>query len=167
LEIKQIARFLGLSPVDISETGFPLSAVMTEHPEAIVPVKSLPQLLDITPNFSLMKNYCQRMGITGVVVFTTEANDPKANAHMRHFAPVVGINEDPTSGIAAVALGYYLVKNGIIPGEETTRIIVEQGYSQQMPGLVYVHVYTYEKEILRIAFGGQAVLTFEGRIRLP
>ncbi len=167
LEIKSIARFLGISPVDIAETNLPLSVIQSGQPEIVVPVKSLPQLLDIAPNFALMKNYCQRLRITGIVVFTTETNDQEANVHMRHFAPAVGINEDPTSGGAAVALGYYLVKNGIIPAEETTRIVVEQGYSLQMPGLVYVHIYTYKNDILRVAFGGQAVLTFEGRIRLP
>ncbi|MEO0184730.1 MAG: PhzF family phenazine biosynthesis protein [candidate division WOR-3 bacterium] len=167
LEAKSIARFLGISPVDISETNLPLSVVQSGHPEVIVPVKSLPQLLDIKPNFALMKSYCQRLRITGIVVFTTETNDEEANVHMRHFAPVVGINEDPTSGGAAVALGYYLVRNGVFPAKETTRIVVEQGYSLQMPGLVYVHIDTYKNDILRVAFGGQAVMTFEGRIRLP
>ncbi|MGB9720396.1 MAG: PhzF family phenazine biosynthesis protein [bacterium] len=167
LEAKSIARFLGISPVDISETNLPLSVVQSGHPEVIVPVRSLPQLLDIRPNFALMKSYCQRLKITGIAVFTMETNEEEANVHMRHFAPAVGINEDPTSGGAAVALGYYLVKNKIIPAEETTRIVVEQGYSLQMPGLVYVHIDTYKNDILRVAFGGQAVMTFEGRIRLP
>ncbi|MEO0094546.1 MAG: PhzF family phenazine biosynthesis protein [candidate division WOR-3 bacterium] len=167
VDIKSVARFLGISPIDISQTNLPLSTVLSGHPEIIVPVKSLTQLLDINPNFVLMKNYCLRAGITGIVVFTTETNDPEANVHMRHFAPIVGINEDPTSGGAAVALGYYLVKNNIIPAEEITRIVVEQGYSLKMPGLVYVHIYTYQKDILRVAFGGQAVITFEGKLRLP
>lgn len=167
LEIKSIARFLGIPPVDISDTNLPLRIVQSGHPEIIVPIRSLPQLLDIKPNFALMKSYCERMKIIGIVVFTTETNNPEANVHIRHFAPAVGINEDPTSGGAAVAVGYYLVKNNIIPAEETTRIVIEQGYSLQMPGLVYVHVYTYKKDILRVAFGGQAILTFEGRIRLP
>ncbi len=167
LEIKNVARFLGVSPIELSETNMPLSAVQSGHPEIIVPVKSLPQLLDITPNFTLMKKYCQRLGITGVVIFSMETNDPEANVHMRHFAPIVGINEEPASGGAAVTLGYYLVKNKIIKKEETTRIIVEQGYSLQMPGLVYVHIYTHNNDILRTTFGGQAVMTFEGRVCLP
>lgn len=167
LEIKNIARFLGISPADISETNLPLSVIQSGNPEIIVPVKSLPQLFELTPNFTLMKNYCERLNVLGIVVFTSETNNPEADVHMRHFAPAVGINEDPASGGAAVALGYYLVKNGIIPAEETTRIVVEQGYSLQMPALVYVHIYTYKKDILRAAFGGQAVLTFEGRIYLP
>lgn len=167
LELKSVARFLGISLNDISQTNMPLAGVQSGHSEVIVPVKSLPQLLDINPNFALMKNYCQRLGVTGIVVFTLETNEPEANVHMRHFAPILGINEDPASGGAAVALGYYLVKNGIIPAQETTRIVVEQGYSLQMPGLVYVHVDTYKNDILRVAFGGQAVMTFEGKIRLP
>ncbi|MEO0137742.1 MAG: PhzF family phenazine biosynthesis protein [candidate division WOR-3 bacterium] len=167
LEIKTVARFLGISPSEILGTGLPLSAVQSGNSEVIVPVKSLLQLLEIKPNFSLMKSYSERLGVTGIIVFALEANDPQANVHMRHFAPAVGINEDPISGAAAVALSYYLVKNRIIPVEETTRIVVEQGYSLQMPGLVYTHIYTHQNEILRAAFGGQAVVTFEGKIQLP
>jgi trans-2,3-dihydro-3-hydroxyanthranilate isomerase len=167
LEIKTISNFLGISPVDISDTGYPISVVESGYLEVVVPVKSLNQLFDIRPNFQLMKNYCQRLGLTGVVVFTMETSESDSQAQMRHFAPSVGINEDPASGGAAVALGYYLVQSGIIPAEETTRIVVEQGYALQRPGLIYVHIHSYKKEVLRVSFGGQAVITFEGKVLIP
>ena len=166
-ELKTISKFLGLSPVDITDTALPLKAVESGYIEIIVPVKSLESLLSMTPNYQLMKNYCDRFGITGILAFTKETRETSSNAHIRHFAPAVGINEDPASGGAAACLGYYLVDCGIIPPEEMVRIIVEQGYAMQRPGIIYVHVYMIKKEIIRVAFGGQGIVTFEGKVMLP
>lgn len=167
LEEKPISKFLGISPVDISETIYPIRAVESGYIEIVVPIKSLRLLLDIKPNFQLMKNYCERFGITGLICYSRETCSKGATVHLRHFAPAVGIDEDPASGGASVFLGYYLVQAGIIPAEEMTRIVVEQGHSMQRPGIIYVHIYTYKKEILRVAFGGQGIVTFEGRVLLP
>lgn len=166
-EIKSISKFLGISPIDISDTGYPIKAVESGYLEVILPIKSLELLLDLKPNFQLMKSYCERFSITGIVAYTRETRDKNSTVHLRHFAPVVGINEDPASGGASASLGYYLVQTGIVPTEEITRIVVEQGHSMQRPGLIYVHIHTYKKEILRVAFGGQGVVTFEGRVVLP
>jgi len=166
-EIKTISKFLGVSPVDITDTSFPIKAIESGYIEVVVPIKSLDSLLNMNPNFQLLKNYCERFGITGMVVFSKETKERDSTVHLRHFAPSVGINEDPASGGAAACLGYYLVHSGIVPAEEMTRIVVEQGYAMQRPGIIYVHVYTIKKDIIRVAFGGQGIVTFEGRVLLP
>lgn len=167
LEIKTISNFLGIPPVDITDTSMPVKAVESGLVEIAVPVRSIRTLLEMEPNFQLMKNYCERFGITGILAFSMETREKSSNVHMRHFAPAVGINEDPASGGAAACLGYYLVEAGIIPAEEMTRIVVEQGYSMQRPGTIYVHVYTVKREIMHVSFGGQGIITFEGKIMLP
>jgi PhzF family phenazine biosynthesis protein len=166
-EIKTISNFLNVSPVDIIDTNHPIRIMDAGHAELVVPLKSLDQLLAIEPNFQLMKNYCTRFNLTSVIVFTKETRDKESNVHMRHFAPAVGINEDPVSGGAGTSLGYYLVQENILPREEVTRIVVEQGLAMQRPGLIYVHVHTFNKDIIRVTFGGNAVVTFEGRVLLP
>lgn len=166
-EIKTIATFLGIPPVEIIETNFPVRVMDAGHGEIVVPVRTLGQLLDLQPNFQLMKNYCMRYNLTSILAFSTETREPESNAHLRHFAPVLGINEDPVSGGAAASLGYYLVQNNILPREEVTRIVVEQGYALQRPGLIYVHVHTYNQDVIRVTFGGNAVVTFEGRVLIP
>jgi PhzF family phenazine biosynthesis protein len=167
VEIKTIANFLNISPVDILDTNFPVRVVEAGHGELLVPFKSLDQLLEIEPNFTLMKNYCLRFNLTSVIVFAMQTRDKESNVHMRNFAPVIGINEDPASGGASTSLGFYLVQNNIVPREEVTRIVVEQGYAMQRPGLIYVHVHTISKDIIRVTFGGNAVVTFEGRVLVP
>lgn len=166
-EIKTISNFLNVSPVDITETNFGIRIMEAGHGEIIVPLKSLDQLLSVEPNYQLMKNYCTRFNLTSVIVFSMQTRDKESNVHMRHFAPAIGINEDPASGGASTSLGYYLVQNNIIRREEVTRIVVEQGYAMQRPGLIYVHVHTFNKDIIRVTFGGNAVVTFEGRVLLP
>lgn len=167
VEIKAVATFLGIPPVEIIETNFPVRVLDAGHASLVVPVRTLGQLLDLQPNYQLMKNYCTRFNLVSILAFSTETREPESNAHMRHFAPMIGINEDPVSGGAATSLGYYLVQNNIVPGEEVTRIVVEQGYSLQRPGLIYVHIHTYNKDVIRVTFGGHAVVTFEGRVLIP
>jgi PhzF family phenazine biosynthesis protein len=167
LEIKRIARFLGISPVDVIDATYPLGVVSSGVTDIIVPVRSLNTLLDIKPNFQLMKNYCERLLMTGVVVYSMETFDKNNTVHMRHFAPTVGIDEDPVSGAASASLGCYMVKNRIVQLEEMTRIVVEQGNSMGRPGLVYIHVHSYKNQIMKVAFGGQGVVIFEGRVLLP
>jgi PhzF family phenazine biosynthesis protein len=114
-----------------------------------------------------MKNYCDRFHITGLVAFCTATMEKEYNAHMRHFAPSVGINEDPVSGLASASLGCYLTHNQMVDVQEMTRILIEQGYAMNRPGCVYVHVHTHKNQIMKVTFGGQGVITFEGRTALP
>ncbi len=167
IDIKSISRILGISPIDIRETNYPVAAVSSGYTDLIVPVKSLEQLMDIKPNFQLMTSYCNRLRINGIVVFTMKTFDENNTVHMRYFAPTVGIKEDPVSGASSASLGCYLLKNRIIPQQEMTRILVEQGHSMNMPGIVYVHINIIKDQILKVSFGGQGVVTFEGRILLP
>lgn len=168
LDIKQIARFLGIPPVDIVDTKYPLGVVsLSGCTEIIVPVADCPAITAVTPNFQLMKNYCDRFHFTGLVTFCMATIEKEYNAHMRHFAPSVGINEDPVSGLASASLGCYFVHNQIVDIEEMTRIVIEQGYSMNRPGCVYVHVHTHKNQIMKVTFGGQGMVTFEGRTVLP
>ncbi|HEC77553.1 MAG TPA: PhzF family phenazine biosynthesis protein [candidate division WOR-3 bacterium] len=168
LDIKQIARSLSIPPVNIIDSKFPLGVVaLSGSTDIIVPVDNCDTLLNITPNFPLMKSYCDRFHMTGVVVYCFETMEKDNTAHMRHFAPAVGINEDPVSGAASAGLGCYFIQNRIVPIEETTRIIIEQGYAMQRPGKVYVHVHTLKNQIMKVTFGGQGIVTFEGRTMLP
>jgi len=168
LDVKQISRFLGIPPVEILDANRPIGVVeISGCVEIIVPVVSSDVLLNLTPNFQLMKNFCDRLQTTGIVVYCSETFEKSNNAHMRHFAPSVGINEDPVSGAASASLGCYLVHNRIVAMEEMVRVVVEQGHSMKRPGVVYIHIHTYKSKIMKAAFGGQGVITFEGRVSLP
>jgi len=168
LDIKQIARFLGIPPVSITDTNQPMGVVaFSGCTEIIVPVDTCETILQMQPNFPVMKNFCDRLQLTGIAAYCMKAIEKQNTAHMRHFAPSVGIAEDPVSGAASAALGSFLIHNRLIPVDEITRLIIEQGHAMQRPGIVYVHIHTYKNQILKVTFGGQGVIAFDGRIKLP
>lgn len=168
VDVKQIARLLGIPQIEIQDSTYPVGIVSSSgHTDIIVPVETYDILFSITPNFPLMKNYCDRLQITGIVVYCLHTMEKDNTAHMRHFAPSVGIDEDPVSGAASASLGCYLIHNRIVPRREMTRIVIEMGYAMKRPGRVYIHVHSYKSQIMKVTFGGQGIITFEGRTALP
>ena len=161
-----LARMLGLTPAEISASGLRPEAVSTGMYDLVVPAPSLNHLVDLKPDFELMSRFCTRVGITGIQVFALETNE-NSTASVRHFAPAIGIDEDPVSGAACGALACYLIKNGIIKPEDFNRLIIEQGYALGRPGKVYVHIRMYRGGISEVKVGGQAVTTFVGSILIP
>jgi PhzF family phenazine biosynthesis protein len=165
VDVKQISRLFGIPPVHIVKTTHPVGVVaLSGCTDIVVPIESRDVLLNVVPNFQLIRNYCDRSRISGVVLYCLDTSDEKYTAHMRYFAPSVGMDEDPVSGAASASLGCYLVQNRLVPMKDMSRLVIEQGYSMNRPGVVYVHVYVQKNQIQKVTFGGQGVVTFEGRI---
>ncbi|MEO0137227.1 MAG: PhzF family phenazine biosynthesis protein [candidate division WOR-3 bacterium] len=163
----QLSRILGISQHDLLAANLPFDIISTGYYDLIVPIKSLEIMKNIKPDFTFMNNFCIRLGIHGIIVFCMETFEPGDTVFMRHFAPVVGINEDPISGAAAGSVGCYLIRKNLIEPSNFSRIIVEQGYLQNRQGKVYVHVECSRDQIYRVKVGGNAVLTFTGYILAP
>ena len=162
-----VAKFLGLTVNDISISGFPFDVISTGVYDLIIPIRSLNDMRNISPHFSLMDSFCTRLGIHGIIVFCLDTFEPGNTAFMRHFAPSLGVSEDPISGAAAGSLGCYLIRHKLIEPANFTRIVVEQGYLQQRQGKVFVHIECTRGLIYRVRVGGNAVLTFTGYILTP
>lgn len=163
----QLSRILGISQHDLLAANLPFDIISTGYYDLIVPIKSLEIMRNLKPDFTFMNNFCVRLGIHGIIVFCMETFEPGDTVFMRHFAPVVGINEDPISGAAAGSVGCYLIRKNLIEPSNFSRIIVEQGYLQNRQGKVYVHVECSRDQIFRVKVGGNAVLTFTGYILTP
>ncbi|MEO0096312.1 MAG: PhzF family phenazine biosynthesis protein [candidate division WOR-3 bacterium] len=163
----QLSRILGISQNDLLAANLPFDIISTGYYDLIVPIKSLEIMKNLKPDFTFMNNFCIRLGIHGIIVFCMETFEPGDTVFMRHFAPVVGINEDPISGAAAGSVGCYLIRKNLIEPSNFSRIIVEQGYLQNRQGKVYVHVECSRDQIYRVKVGGNAVLTFTGYILAP
>jgi len=163
----QLARILGISQHELGATNLPLDVISTGFYDLIVPIKSLETVKNLNPDFTFMNNFCIRLGIQGIIVFCLETFEPGDTAFMRHFAPALGVNEDPISGAAAGSLGCYLIKRGLVEPSNFSRIVVEQGYLLNRQGKVYVHVESTRDQIYRVKVGGNAVLTFTGYILTP
>jgi trans-2,3-dihydro-3-hydroxyanthranilate isomerase len=100
------------------------------------------------------------------MVFTRETEQPTATVHVRVFAPLLGVPEDPATGSANGALGAYLVHHRAIPiTEPTVHIVSEQGAELHRPSTLYVEVDHRDGEPTGVRVGGQVTPVIEGVVR--
>lgn len=168
-DVTELAEGLGLPPGAITTTGWPVQVVSTGVPQMMVPVRSLAQVqaLDASQlNVAALSRVCRAAGTDCVMVFTFETESPDSTVHVRMFAPLLGVPEDPATGSANGGLGAYLVHHHAVPvSEPTTHILSEQGAEMGRPSTLYVEVDSQGEEITAVRVGGQVVPVAEGVVR--
>jgi trans-2,3-dihydro-3-hydroxyanthranilate isomerase len=178
-DVSELSTGLGLASEAITDVEFPVQIVSTGVPQMMVPVRSLAevQALDASKlNTAALNRVCRALGTECVMVFTFECEgkrsgsfgteQPKATVHVRMFAPLLGVPEDPATGSANGALGAYLVHHRAVEvTEPTTYIVSEQGAEISRPSTVYVEVDSRGEEITAVRVGGQVVPVLEGVVR--
>jgi trans-2,3-dihydro-3-hydroxyanthranilate isomerase len=168
-DVTDLATGLGLPPEAIEETGLPVQLVSTGVPQLMTPVRSLTavQALDAGKlNTAVLNQVCHDIGTECVMVFTFETERPESTVHVRMFAPLLGVPEDPATGSANGALGAYLVRHRAVEvTEPITYIVSEQGAEIDRPSMLYVEVDSAGEEITAVRVGGQVVLVAEGVVR--
>jgi len=115
----------------------------------------------LQPDMAAVAQLSRDLGLSGITVFSL---DPAADAaaHVRTFAPAMGIAEDPVCGSATATIAAYLAETGLI--EETgDSYLVSQGTELGRDGRISVRV---EDGGRSITFGGCAVTAIDGRIEV-
>lgn len=106
-----------------------------------------------------------RLGGAGLVVFSW---DPAAAvAHARVFAAGAGVPEDPATGSAAIALGFWLAASGLVDADGPTSYAVRQGAEMGRPSLLRGEVVTEAGRPVSGSVAGTVVPVAEGTIRPP
>jgi len=168
-DVTDLAAGLGLPTEAIKATGLPVHVVSTGVPQMMVPVRSLDEVrgLDVGRlNIPALNRTCRAADTECVFVFTLETERLEANAHVRFFAPLLGVLEDPATGSANGALGAYLVHHGAVPATEgATYIVSEQGAELGRPSTLYVEVDSDRGQITSVRVGGKVVPVAEGVVR--
>jgi trans-2,3-dihydro-3-hydroxyanthranilate isomerase len=168
-DVADLAAGLGLPAEAITATGLPVQVVSTGIPQMMVPVRSLADVEDLAAdelNVAALNRACRAVGTECVMVFTTETERSESTVHVRMFAPLLGVPEDPATGSANGALGAYLVHHQVIPlTEPTTRVVSEQGAEMGRPSTVYVEVDQTGGEPTGVRVGGQVAPVIEGVAR--
>jgi len=131
----EIARLLDIPVHEISDS--PIQTVSTGTPKLMVEVDSLKTLFKIKPDLEGIKVYCKEHLLKGLYPFTSEVQEEGSDFHARQFNPLAGIDEDPITGVAAGALGAYVVKHKI---SNKNNFVIEQGYCMGKGGKMYVAV---------------------------
>jgi trans-2,3-dihydro-3-hydroxyanthranilate isomerase len=163
-DLFDLAKALGLSRNQIGDTKKPVMLVSTGLPVVIVPVRTLTAVRSIDPDSTAIVEVCGRLGVNGIMVFTTITVEDHSTVHARMFAPAIGILEDPATGSASGAMGAYLVHNGLVEVGPLTEVIIEQGYEIERPSRILVQVESEDDAIQSVKVGGQVVMVVEGTL---
>jgi len=129
-----------------------------------IPFLSQASLMSMKPCFEDLKNLSHRSKIDGFCTFTTETRHPTSAAHLRFFAPKLGINEDPVTGSAIGPLAYYLYQNKRLKGSGKICATIEQGYEIHRGGRVWTELDIDGDNITDIKISGYAITVLNGEI---
>ena len=160
-DMERVAFCLGLNVNNI-KSDLPIQSVSTGFPVLIVPINSLRAIQRIILNLPLLKELLEEVQVEMIYPFTRETVNFDNSVHARGFAPFIGIPEDPATGSAAGALGYYLNDKNL----EEKEFLIEQGFEIKRSGNISVKITNTEgnKNIIRV--GGKIKPVFKGSLYL-
>ena len=160
-----VARALGISPQSIvSKT--PIESVWVSRPKLLVPLCDSRELNKLQPDFNVMWTLCDAFRVTGLYPFTRNTDKANADVEARQFPLRAGFPEDAATGVAAAALGAYLVKYDHQCSPGTHRIRIAQGYAMGSPSLIEVLIDCKAGKITKTAIRGEAEIIRQERIPL-
>jgi len=128
--VEETLSVLGIEPHQLAQ--WPVQNACTSRVKTAIPVKDVPTLNSLQPDFSGVKGLCDKLGSTGLYPYAIVARDALGGpgpleVEARQFPKASGYPEDAATGIAAAALAYALHANGVLRvGEQA---VVYQGRS--------------------------------------
>ncbi len=168
-DLTDLTAGLGLPAEAITETGLPVQVVSTGVPQMMVPVRSLTEVQGLDAgqlDIAALNRACRAVDTECVMVFALDTEQPEADVHVRMFAPLLGVPEDPATGSANGGLGAYLVRHRAVPiAEPTVHIVSEQGAELSRPSTLYVEVDHKGGEPTAVRVGGRVAPVIEGVAR--
>ncbi|AHM58056.1 putative isomerase (plasmid) [Peptoclostridium acidaminophilum DSM 3953] len=157
----EIADALGLESDDLMDT-IP-SKVSTGLWWCVVGVKKLAKLRDIRPDLSKIERLSRQDDVVGITAFCFDTFARGYDYHVRSFAPIIGLDEDPACATGNGSLLSYLMKHKMIKIKPEIKLIGEQGNELKRPGCVHSIIRTSESGSLSsIEIGGSAVTMLDG-----
>ncbi len=118
-------------------TNQSIEIVSTGVPKVIIGINNLETLQSINPNYEKLIEISKKTDSKGFYLYTLETIDKNNDYHARQFNPLMGINEDPITGIAAGALGAFIKKYNL---SYKKTLVIEQGFIMNLGGLINVEI---------------------------
>jgi trans-2,3-dihydro-3-hydroxyanthranilate isomerase len=152
-----LAAAVGLGPADVEAVpagvagaGVPFAFLLV-RPDAVArAVPDAARLRELTD------------GLVGLMI---AAVDPAAShARVRMFAPGAGVDEDPATGSAAVALAVFLVDRGVLAADGQTGLSVAQGAEIGRPSTLMTLVHAEGGRAVRTSVYGNVVPVARGEL---
>lgn len=130
----EILSVLGITSNELAP--LPIQNASTSRVKTLVPLKSTSVLDGLRPDFDRMEALCDRIGSTGLYPYAPSDRDGQI-FDARQFPKSSGYPEDPATGIAAAALAFGLLENGLVAANEQL-VLIRQGRAMGRPSEILV-----------------------------
>ena len=159
LSPEDVAPLGGLDAGDIV-SGLPIQTISTGIPSAIVPVKSLRAIRNLSVDWRTVREFSARHGEAFSFYWVTrEAEDPAARLHARM---IFSNGEDAATGSAAGCAAAWMVRYGVAQPEE--QVLIEQGIEIHRPSRIFVRAGRDDEQVANVRVGGHAVEVLRGKV---
>ena len=146
----QVLSALGIKPSDLSQ--HPIQNASTSRVKTLVPVKDVKTLNSLKPNFARMEQTCTAIGSTGLYPYAVVDQQQQVFA-ARQFPKSSGYPEDAATGIAAAALAFGLLQEGLVQATSQA-ICIQQGLAMGQPSEITLHFRLVAGDVVGCWLGG-------------
>lgn len=155
---QEVCKALGIKPEQLGDA--PIMSAATSRFKLMILLKSREVLDGLNPDYEYLWSVCDKYNTTGFYPFVVEDNGGETVYFARQFPKRSGYNEDPATGVAASALGAYLVDNGIAKSNEGwNSFTVMQGFAMGRPSMIYSDILVENGKIVKTRVKGNAEIT--------
>lgn len=146
---------LGLTVADIA--SHPIQNGRTSRVKTLIPLLSEELLDGLAPDFARMEALCDRVDSTGIYPYAVV--DPARQVFAaRQFPRASGYPEDAATGIAAAALAFGLLENGLVEPSDRD-IFIRQGWAMGRPSEIRVNFELQAGSVSSCWIGGNVALS--------
>ncbi len=153
LTLEEITTGLELDMAQV-EQNYPVDFIDAGNRTLIVPLKHFDECISLFPDEKKLKAFSLMHDIDVILIYCRDTKELTHKAHTRVFAPRFGYLEDPATGSANSAFGYYMIKNNMWHGDNIT---LEQGGNDRVFNVVNLCM-----ENDHLLFGGGSTTRIEG-----
>jgi trans-2,3-dihydro-3-hydroxyanthranilate isomerase len=157
---EDVARAAGLAVDDIAD-DLPVQTVSTGNAFAMVPLRSLRVLQNLSPTWSNMKGYLEKSDAKFFYFVSRETANSEAKLQSRM---IFYNGEDPATGSAAGPCAAWAVANGVVPADQQT--LMEQGLEMKRRSRIFFSAGRKDNKIVNVRVGGHAVEIVRGEVLL-
>lgn len=150
--VLEVLGVLGLTHADLAD--LPVRNAATSRTKTLIPVRDVDRLDTIEPNLNRVEAVCARIGSTGLYPYAP-SGDRQVDA--RQFPRSSGYPEDPATGIAAAALAFGLLADGLFSADERP-MVVRQGRAMGRPSRISIQLDIADGQIRGCWLGGSVTL---------
>ena len=157
---EDVARAAGLAVEDIAD-DLPIQTVSTGNAFAIVPLKSLSVLQNLSPTWANMKAYLDKSDAKFFYFVSRETVNPEAKLQSRM---IFYNGEDPATGSAAGPCAAWAVQYGVVAPDE--QVLMEQGVEMKRRSRIFFSAGRNGDKIVNVRVGGHVAEVARGEFIL-